>query len=230
VGIAFSLSGDPPHALLVTSSTQGEGKSMIAANLAAAFAESGKRVILVDFDLRRPSVESMFQVSGPGLTSLLTNEHVSPESCLVYTREANLMVLPSGALPTNPAELVGSRRLAQVMDRLRALADIIVVDSPPFLAVADAALAAQLCDASVLVVRPDRVRRRSLVRSMELLNSLGSPVLGVIVNGFGAASDRYYTSEASGRGQTRHRNRADRNGHREDRPSIVEETTRESGR
>ncbi|PZS02447.1 MAG: hypothetical protein DLM70_10335 [Chloroflexi bacterium] len=191
-GIAFSRIDDPPRCLLVTSTVQAEGKSTFASNLACAFAESGKSVILVDLDLRRPSLSKIVNTPMRGLTNVLLDQASSLESYLVAGALPNLRVLPSGPTPPSPAELISSLRMAQVIQRLQTMADIIIIDSPPILAAADAAITAGLCDSAVLLVRPDRITRRGLTRAVETLNGVGVRVIGMVVNGVPRTDADYY--------------------------------------
>lgn len=192
-GISFSRIDDPPRVLLVTSAVQSEGKSTVAANLAVSFAEAGKSVVFVDLDLRRPSVAKIFDVPDVGLTNLLLDERANPSSYLLPTWVPNLHVLPSGPLPPNPAELISSQRMTRVMDHLKTEADLVIVDSPPVFAVADAVTATTLCDSVVLVVRLDRVKRRMLQRVLETLGSVGATPVGLVVNSLARPAHSYYT-------------------------------------
>jgi capsular exopolysaccharide synthesis family protein len=193
-GIMFSRIDNPLRTLMVTSALQGEGKSTTSANLAVAFAETGKSVILVDLDLRRPSISKMFGNAKYGLTNLLLDDRLDPSLFTTQTSTPNLKVLATGPLPPNPAELISSRHMQRVIERLHEMADLVVVDSPPLLAVADAAVAATLCDAVLLVVRPELIKRRSLRRAMETLGSVGAQVIGVVLNSQPKNSTGYYYS------------------------------------
>ena len=200
---AFSRLDAPLRSLLVSSALQDEGKSTVAANLAAVFAESGKRTILVDLDLRRPSVSKVFQTPDRGLTNLIVDDAPDVKEFLVSTSIPNLRVLPAGPIPPNPAELLSSTRMGHVMRRLIELADLVIVDSPPILAVADAVIASGLCDAAVLVTRPDRLERRAVKRAMDVARGAGMPLVGLIVNGQAGNDATYYYSSSAYNDDTR---------------------------
>jgi capsular exopolysaccharide synthesis family protein len=191
-GIAFSGVNHPWQTLLVASPLPSEGKSTIALNVAAALAEAGKSVILVDLDLWHRSISRIFDAPNAGLTNLLLQPYQDPRVYFRPTQERNLSVLPSGPLPPNPAELIGSPAMADLMKKLRGLADCIIVDSPALLAVADAAVVAALCDAAVLVVKPGTSKRRSVQRAIERLRSVNVKLIGVVVNSFGRRDRGYY--------------------------------------
>lgn len=198
--IGFSRIDDPPRVILITSTMPGEGKSMIAANLAATFAESGKSVILADLDLRRPSQHKIFEARGRGVTNLLLDldGSTAADRYLTPTQLPGLHVLPSGPIPPNPADLLGSHRMKEVVAKLRERCDVLILDSPPVLAVADASIAASLSDTVLLVVDPNQAKRRALKGAVEALHSLHANVVGMIINGLSETSSGYYYSYTSG--------------------------------
>jgi len=191
--LAFMAVESPIHTLLVTSALEGEGKSTIAANLAIAFAESGKRTIIVDLDLHRPSVRGMFDAPPQGVTGLLLNAQAGVEQYLAPTAHPNLRVLPTGPIPANPSALIGSPRMKEIFDELVAMSDVVVVDSPPLLALTDAAIASTLCDGTVIVSRPDRLNRRTVKRLTEVVLAAGMSVRGTVINSVTPKADGYYT-------------------------------------
>lgn len=180
----FASGGDPLRTLVVTSSGPTEGKSTTIANLAIVLAQAGKRVILVDTDLRRPSLHKFFQRTNIRgfTTALLRPGEAALEDCLVPTSVPNLRLMPSGPLPPNPAELLGSRRMSEMIAELQTHADMVLFDSPPLLAVTDATLLARACDAALLVVQASATRASALRRAREQLLQSGTRVLGVILN------------------------------------------------
>ncbi|MBN1429858.1 MAG: polysaccharide biosynthesis tyrosine autokinase [Anaerolineae bacterium] len=194
--LEFAEAGERVSTLVVTSSGPVEGKSTTAANLAIALAQSGKRVILVDTDLRRPSLHKMFNQSNDrGLTSaLLQMDDVSVNDCLNATEIDGLYLLPSGPLPPNPADLLGSQRMADLIENLRAQADIIIFDCPPLLAVADTTLLSRYCDAALLVVLSEATHGRALHRAKEQIDQSGIRLLGVVLNRVSPAASGYYQS------------------------------------
>jgi capsular exopolysaccharide synthesis family protein len=191
LGIAFSRLDAPLRSLLVTSTSEGEGKSTVAINLAAAFAESGKSVLLIDLDLRRSALSAIFDGHALGLTNLLLGATDNPEACFVQAAP-NLRILPCGPVPPNPAEVVSSHRMAQLIERLQSYADMLIIDSPPVLAAADPAVLASHCDSTVVVVRPDRVKRRELLRALAILTSGHVRIAGLLVNGAAHVDSGYY--------------------------------------
>jgi len=167
----------------VVSAEPGEGKTTTAANLAAALAQAGNRVILVDADLRRPRLHTLFGVSNNlGLTTALLPDGDPLAAHLQTTTVPGLRLLTSGPQPPNPAELVGSERMTALLAEMNTLADWVVLDTPPVLAVADAALLAHASDATLLVVDAQSTRRRSAQRAVALLTAAGAHVVGAVLN------------------------------------------------
>jgi capsular exopolysaccharide synthesis family protein len=203
--IRFAWVGNPESALLVTSAEPAEGKTTTAANLAVVMAQAGKRVILVDSDLRRPSLHKFFEVqNGGGLTGLLVNEGLTPDEALKATGVDGLRLLTSGDLPPNPTELLASDSMRDLLRRLDELADLIVLDSPPILTVADASILGSIADGAVLVVRAGKTRSEACRRGKEALENSGVKVLGVILNSLSRRRGSYgyyyphYYSEQEG--------------------------------
>jgi non-specific protein-tyrosine kinase len=164
----------------VTSPAAGEGKSTTIANLGIALAENGRRVVLVDADLRRPVLHELFgTVNREGLTSILLSERSSLP--LQETGTPGLRLLPSGPVPPNPLEVIASQRIDQVLALARAQADVVLVDTPPAAVLADAALLAPRLDGVLLVVSAGRTRRDLARRAKEQLERTGSHVLGVVL-------------------------------------------------
>ncbi len=169
--------------LLVTSPTAGDGKSTVAANLALAFAQAGRRTILVDADLRKPSVHEMFDQSNTfGLTSLIRSEVIDLGHVLRTVDEPNLRLLTSGPLPPNPAELLGSNRMRTIIEALEGQADLVIFDSPPSIAVTDAAVLASLIDGTIVVVAAGQTRRDHVRQTDETMGRVGGRVIGAILN------------------------------------------------
>lgn len=170
-------------ALLVSSANPGEGKTTTVANLAVAIAQTGMRVIAIDADLRRPALHRFFGVSnGAGLTNSLLSRDPHLHLFLQPTAHENLSVLTSGPLPPNPSELLSSRRMEGVVEALRKEADTLLFDSPPALAVADAASLAAKVDGSILVVDTGRTRAQALQRAAEALARSKTRVMGAVLN------------------------------------------------
>jgi capsular exopolysaccharide synthesis family protein len=188
--LQFTMLDRPSRALLVTSPLAGEGKSTTLANLAVVSAEAGMRVVVLDADLRRPRIHELFGVSqSPGFSSLALGVE-SGDMPLQDTAVAGLRVLTSGILPPNPSELLASPRTAAILESLRELADLVLIDSAPVLPVSDAAVLAARCDGVLLVVRYGKTPRDAARRAREQLDKVGARILGVTING--ARLDRSY--------------------------------------
>lgn len=181
--VQFSTIDRPGQTMLVTSANPREGKSTTAANLALVTAQAGKKVILVDSDLRRPSIHHFFGLSNEqGLTNLLLSPQSGVNGCAQRTRFENLAVITSGPLPPNPSELLASRRLDSVLDALKAQANVVIIDSPPMLPVADASILASKVDGTMLVVDTSKTRAQALRRAKEALLRSKTHLLGAVLN------------------------------------------------
>jgi len=181
--LEFAAVDEPVHTLLVTSSIPAEGKTTTSGNLAVAFAQAGRTVILLDGDLRKPGIHRLFDLPNTsGLTSLLRSDDVSLDDVAQATEEEHLRVVTTGPLPPNPAELLGSRRMQAILERLAAAADLVIVDSPPLQAVTDAAILASVTDGTLLVIDAGRTRRDAAGRGREALAKSGARVLGAALN------------------------------------------------
>jgi capsular exopolysaccharide synthesis family protein len=172
------------HTLLVTTVAPVEGKSLTLANLAVAMAQGDKRTILVDTDLRRPTLHTIFDLSNDkGLTSLFIDAKGPIEPALKDVKVPNLQVLTSGPLPPNPAEVLGSQRMLEVIEALKQRADIVLFDAPPVIAVTDAAVLGTRVDGMVLVVDAGQTRREHARRAKEQLEKLNIRIVGAVLNG-----------------------------------------------
>lgn len=181
--LRFSSLDNPASSVLVTSAGPREGKTTTAANLAVVMAQAGKKVILVDTDLRHPTLHQMFQVpEGPGLSALLLEEAPNVEAALAETEVEGLWVLTCGPMPPNPAELLGSERMAALVEDLKTRADAVLFDSPPVLAVTDATLLATAVGGVLLVVDCARTRSEAGRRTKEALEKVDARILGVVLN------------------------------------------------
>jgi non-specific protein-tyrosine kinase len=197
--VEFASLDEPIRTLLVTSSIPGEGKTTTAANLAVVFAQAGRRVLLVDADLRKPGVHLVFDLTNThGLTTLLRNEHVDLGAVVQATEQDNLRVLTTGPLPPNPAELLGSQRMRAILDRLKVDHDLIVFDSPPLQAVADSAILSSFVDGTLFVIDARRGRRRTVRLAREALAKAGANVLGAVLNQIPATAHSDYASYYAG--------------------------------
>ena len=184
---------NPGGALLVTSANPGEGKTTTAANLAIAMAQAGKRVILLDADFRRPNMHRLFGLSNEqGLTALFLDQPLLPEDILQPTQVPGLQVLVSGEQPPNPAEMLESRRMTEILQGLRQRSDIVIVDSPPVLVVADASILASRCSGAVLVVDSGRTRTEGARKVTDIMQRSQVKLLGAVLNRVGGRGRGYY--------------------------------------
>jgi non-specific protein-tyrosine kinase len=193
VNIEFASIDQPVQTLLVTSAAPGEGKSVTAANLAVVFAQAGRRVLLVDADLRWPAVHRYFDVSNDrGLTTLLRGDASELDAVAHESEQPNLRLLTTGPLPPNPAEQLGSHRMQGIVELLRKEADVIIFDSPPLLAVADAAVVSAFADGSLLVIDSSQSHRRQVANAAIALTRAGAKVLGTVLNRVTAVDSFHY--------------------------------------
>jgi capsular exopolysaccharide synthesis family protein len=178
--LIFSSLDDPLQTLVVTSPVSDEGKSTALANLAVTMAQGGRRTIIVDCDLRRPSQHTIWGVAQePGLTTMVLENLDAPP--LLDVGIENLQLLPSGPLPPNPADLLGSARMEAIVDRLAAEADLVLFDTPPVIAVTDAALLSAKLDGVLMVIRAGSTRREDAERAKDLLERLNVRIVGAVL-------------------------------------------------
>lgn len=182
--VSYTSVDKPLRTLMVTSAEPGEGKTTTITNLAVVMAQNGRSVILTDCDLRHPSVHTYFNLENRfGLTNLFTQrDEVLLDATLHPTSLPTLAVMTTGALPPNPAELLGSRRMQTILESMRQQAEIVLVDTPPTLAVTDGAVLAPTVDGVLLVVRPGKTRASALRQTLEQLRQVKANVLGVVLN------------------------------------------------
>lgn len=178
-----NLDEDPFKLLLVTSTVAGEGKSLTASNLAIAFAQAGSKVVLVDTDLRRPTIHKLFGLSNDkGFTNLVLTGPANLSSIIKPTSVPNLAVITAGSLPPNPSELLTGVHAARLLDVLAEVADVVVLDSPPVGVVTDAVVLANRADRVLLVVDWGSTRRDAVLRTVQNLNKVGAKISGTILN------------------------------------------------
>lgn len=179
--------------ILVTSSAPTEGKTVTTANLGVVLAQSGLRVVIVDADLRRPRQHRVFNIpsDAEGLTESLVEGQINGRMTHPLA-DFDLGLLPSGATPPNPVEMVGSQRMRQLLEGLAAEADVVLVDSPPILSMADAAVLAQAVDGVLLAVEAGKTRRGAAQDAVASLQQVGANLLGVVLTQVPSRSSRYY--------------------------------------
>lgn len=190
--IQFSTLDNEIRTLMVTSSGPGEGKSTTAANLATVFAQQGNKVLLVDADMRKPTVHYTFSLGNTfGLTTVLTKQSNLHDST-TQIDSSNLYVLPCGPVPPNPAEVISSRAMDELMETALNEFDMIIFDSPPVLVVTDAQLLANKCDGTILVVSSNFTEKENAVKAKEQLTTSKAKLLGVILNNKKQDKSQYY--------------------------------------
>jgi polysaccharide biosynthesis transport protein len=208
VAIGFAGVDAPIRRIQVTSPSKGEGKSTTSINLATAMARDGKQVILVDADMRSPSIHRLFDLPGsPGLSEALAGMTRATES-LQLTAIENLRVLPAGTVPPNPAELLGSPTFSRVLEQLEAEADVILFDTPPCMPVTDPVIIAARMDGVLLVLHSGQTRKASIRQSIELLGRARARMVGAIFNQVQAHGRSYYYQHDYSYGQGDARERA----------------------
>lgn len=181
--IQFSMVDKQLSTLMFTSAAPGEGKTTVASNVAVVFASQGKRVLLVDADMRNPSVHRLFNfVNHRGLTNLLTEHKTTIQDVVHRTTKKNLFVLTCGLIPPNPSELLASKRMDQLIENMKKHFDLIIFDLPPILAVTDAQVMANKTDGTVFVIRDGVAEKQSLYKAKELLEHVHANVIGVVYN------------------------------------------------
>lgn len=192
--LLFCTLDRPLRTIVVTSRSPREGKSTTIANLAATFSQTGMRVMLVDADLRRPTLHTFFkQANDRGVTTALFRDQDEPlTDHFVSSGIDNVWLMPSGPIPPNPAELLGSTRMNALIEELKLHADVVLFDSPPLLPVVDASLLAHQCDATLLVVMAHATRSDALVKVRDQLLQSRTYLLGVVLTGVSNASPPYY--------------------------------------
>ena len=191
--LSFSTIDDNLNSILVTSSAPSEGKSTTVANLAVVMAQTGKRVILVDSDLRRPVQHKIFGISNNrGLTTAILDTETNINDHINDCKINNLRVMTSGPIPPNPSELLSSQRMEQLLNILREHADFVIFDTPPVLTVTDSSVLATKVGGVLLVVEAGSTRRSTLAQAYELLNNSGGRVYGVLLNHLKSSRRGYY--------------------------------------
>jgi capsular exopolysaccharide synthesis family protein len=181
--LTFTALDKPIETLIVTSAAPDEDKSTVLANLAVTMAQGERHTILVDADLRRPGLHEIFGVGNDrGLTTMIVEETTLDDPPLIDVGVDNLWLVPSGPLPPNPADILGSHKMEQVIATLKARADVVLFDAPPVVAVTDAAVLGTKVDGVLLVVCAGRTRREHAQRAKELLERVHVRIVGAVLN------------------------------------------------
>jgi len=180
--IHFSSKDQELKTLMITSTQTGEGKTTTISNLAVTYAQEGKRVLLIDADMRRPSLHRVFSVPNhQGLSTLLTGQ-TSVQDSVQETIVSNLSLLPSGPIPANPAELMDSVVMRELLEQLKPEYDVILLDTPSVLSVSDSVIVSALCDGVVMIVASGKVRKDHLKKAKEQLDHVNARMVGIVIN------------------------------------------------
>lgn len=199
----FSTRGEQHQVIQVTSADVGDGKSTLIANLAVSMAQSGKRILLIDADCRRPRMHKIFGLSDTlGLSTILSGETEEVADAIQTSAVGGLSIITAGPIPPNPSELLTLSLFKELLDKLREQYDFVLVDTPPLLAVTDPGVVAPRVDGVILTLRMSHHGRPHAERAKEILNSLGATVLGVVLNGIDPRDNRgaYANDYTSGNG------------------------------
>lgn len=191
--IQFSMVGRKLKTIQFTSSGPNEGKTTTAVNVAVLFASQGKKVLLVDADMRKPSLHTVFQVSNQkGLSTILTDEKPNPASVIYPLEQNHLFLLTSGIQPPNPSELLASKQMNILMQYFKEHYDLVIFDLPPILPVTDAQIMASKVDGTVFVIRHNLAHLNEVLQAKEMLQRVQANVIGAVFN------DKPYNKKISG--------------------------------
>jgi len=189
--IQYSSFNKQLKTMLITSSEKEEGKSTISGNLALSFAQNDKKIILLDCDLRRPSIHKKFKISNlVGLSELLIGKTSLEETVQQYND--NLDILSSGKIPPNPSEMLSSNAMTNLIEKLKEKYDMVILDSAPLQAVTDAQILATKVDGTILVVRAEKTKKESIIEAKSRLDKVGANIIGTVLNAVGDSREKYY--------------------------------------
>ncbi|BDU91019.1 CpsD/CapB family tyrosine-protein kinase [Clostridium perfringens] len=180
--------------IVVTSSEPGEGKSTVAGNLASIIAQNNKKVIIIDCDLRRPTIHKKFGISNSiGLTEYIIGKN--DLNNVIQILNENFSVITSGRIPPNPSEILSSKSMENLLKALSVCYDYVILDTPPLTAVTDAQILAGKCDGTILVVRAESTSKESIIKAYKELEKVRANVLGSVLNGIKGNNKIYYYAE-----------------------------------
>lgn len=189
--IQYSSFDKEYRVIMVTSSEPGEGKSTTAGNLALCLAQGDKKVILVDCDLRKPSLHKKFKVSNIiGLSDVIIGKEELVTAFHRYNK--NLVILTSGKIPPNPSEMLSSKTMTVLLEELKNNFDYIILDTPPVQAVTDSQILSTKSDGTIIVVKAERTKKDSVENSINLLKKVNANIIGTVLNGVDNSRNKYY--------------------------------------
>ena len=189
--IQYSSFDNQIKTIVVTSAEAAEGKSTVSGNLALSFAQNEKKVIIVDCDLRRPSVHKNFKISNlNGLSEVLIGKERLEE--VIQKRNENFDILPSGKIPPNPSEMLSSSAMTNLIAKLKEDYDMVILDSAPLHAVTDAQILSRKVDGTILVIRAQRTNRESVIEAKNLLTKVGANIIGTVLHAVENTRGKYY--------------------------------------
>ena len=199
--IQYSSFDKKYQTLVVTSANPGEGKSTVSGNLALVLAQGESKVLLVDCDMRRPSVHKKFRISNTyGISDLLVGN--KKMESVAHKYNDNLTIVPSGKIPPNPAEMLGSKAMTAFLEEMKKHFDYIVLDTPPLQAVADAQILSTKVDGSLLVVRAGVTKKDAVHNAVSTINKVNGNIIETVLNGADNSKDKYYYYYGDEEGRT----------------------------
>ena len=199
--IQYSSFDKKYQTLVVTSANPGEGKTTVSGNLALVLAQGESKVLLVDCDMRRPSVHKKFRISNTyGISDLLVGN--KKMESVAHKYNDNLTIVPSGKIPPNPAEMLGSKAMTAFLEEMKKHFDYIVLDTPPLQAVADAQILSTKVDGSLIVVRAGVTKKDAVHNAVSIINKVNGNIIGTVLNAADNSKDKYYYYYGDEEGRT----------------------------
>ncbi|WP_079525373.1 CpsD/CapB family tyrosine-protein kinase [Solibacillus isronensis] len=190
--INFSMPDKDLKTIVVTSSTPGEGKSTNASNIAVVYAQSGKKVLLVDGDMRKPTTHHTFNIMNTkGLSTVLIRQHTLDEVAHKTDIEG-LSIITSGPIPPNPAELIASKTMDQFIETVKGQFDMVIFDAPPVLSVTDAQILSNKCEGTILVINSGKAEKENVIKAKEMLIASKANIIGAVLNNYAIDKNHYY--------------------------------------